>query len=157
MNQQAPISGYEDSEPQIKPLTAQEAQAWRKRHPSVSAWRIVAGQALMGAGVAVLAGLVAGVGAGWSAAYGALAVVVPAAVFARGVSRQVGAAGAGAAMARLFGWELVKLVLCIAILVAAPRVVPNLNWLALLAGMVVAMKTYWIALVAGRSSVRRTD
>ena len=39
---------------------------------------------------------------------------------------------------------------------AAPRVVTDLNWLALLAGMVVTMKTYWIAL-KWRSGVRKTD
>jgi ATP synthase protein I len=35
-------------------------------------------------------------------------------------------------MAGIFGWELVKLVLCIAML-AAPKLVPDLSWLALLA------------------------
>ena len=39
-------------------------------------------------------------------------------------------------------------------LAAAPRVVTDLNWLALLAGMVVTMKTYWIAL-KWRSGVRK--
>jgi len=54
------------------------------------------------------------------------------------------------------GWELVKIVLTVAMLAAAPRLVPGLSWLALLAGMVITMKTYWIALLA-RPGVRRTD
>ena len=60
-------------------------------------------------------------------------------------------------MARLFSWEFVKLVLCIAMLAAAPRLIPDLNWLALLAGLVVTMKTYWIAFLVKQNSVRKTD
>ena len=87
--------------------------------PQVSVWRIVAVQAVVGVVVAALAWLVTGrMAAGWSAGYGALSVVLPAALFARGVVRQR-QGGAGAAMAGIFGWELVKLVLCIAMLAAA--------------------------------------
>ena len=63
-------------------------------------------------------------------------------------------APAGGALTGLFGWELVKIALTVAMLAAAPRLVPGLSWLALLAGMVVTMKTYWIALMAG-SGVRK--
>lgn len=157
MKHQTPGSEFEDEEPQIKPLTPQEAQAWRKRHPATSVWRVVAGQVLVGLLVSIGAWWVFGEAAGWSAAYGALTVVLPAAVFARGLARNSAVAGAGAAMARLFGWEFVKLVLCIAMLAAAPRLVPDLNWLALIAGLVVTMKTYWIAFLTKRTSVRKTD
>ena len=85
--------------------------------------------------------------AGWSAGYGALAVLVPAALFARGVLRHKNVQEPGVAMLRFFGWEMVKIILTVAILVAAPRVVLGLSWLALVAGMVLTMKTYWIALV----------
>ena len=153
MNQQGPDWEFEDEEPEVKPLTAQEAQALRERLPPTSIWRMVFGQALAGVLVAVVAAAVGGVDAGWSAAYGALAVVLPAAIFARALTRSSGAAGAGAAMAKLFGWEFVKLVLCIVMLAAAPRAVPNLSWLALLAGMVVTMKTYWVALIFKRPGV----
>jgi ATP synthase protein I len=153
MNQQGPDWEFEDTEPEVKPLSAQEAQVLLKRLPRTSLWLMVLGQALAGLLVAVIAALLGGAAAGWSAAYGALAVVLPAAVFARALVRSSGAAGAGAAMAKLFGWEFVKLVLCIAMLAAAPRVVPNLSWLALLAGMVVAMKTYWVALIFRRPGV----
>jgi ATP synthase protein I len=149
----SPESEVEDSD--FKPLTAEEAHQWRKRHPAVSIWRIVAGQALVGLIVSLLAWWFSGrVAVAWSAAYGALAVVMPAALFARGVSKQ--SAGAGAAMVRLFVWELAKLVLTVAMLALAPRVIKDLSWLALLAGMVVTMKTYWIALLV-RSGVRKTE
>ena len=157
MKHQAYESEFEDEEPQIKPLTPEEAAAWRKRQPKMSMWRVLAVQTLVVV-VALIAWWVAGRAAGWSAAYGALAIVLPAALFARGVARNSGrAANAPGAIARLFAWEFVKLVLCIAMLAAAPGLVPNLHWLALLAGMVVTMKTYWLVLLAGRASVRKTD
>lgn len=146
----------EDEVEDFKPLTAQEASAWRSRFPQVSVWRIVAAQAVVGVSVALLSWLVTGrAAAGWSAGYGALAVVLPAAMFARAVARQQ-AGDAGAAMVKIFSWELVKLVLCIAMLAAAPKLIPDLSWLALLIGLIVVMKTYWIALLV-RSSVPKTD
>lgn len=59
-------------------------------------------------------------------------------------------------MARFFVWELAKLVLTIAMLAAAARLVKDLSWLALLVGMVVTMKTYWVALKV-QPGVRKTD
>jgi len=153
----APETEAEAEESDFKPLTAQEAQEWRRRHPAPSVWRLVAAQALMGVVVALVAWGVSGERhVAWSAGYGALAVVVPAALFARGMSRQKQAASAGSAMVGFFGWEMVKIALTVAMLAAAPRLVPQLSWLALLVGMVVTMKTYWIAL-KWRSGVRKTD
>ena len=43
-------------------------------------------------------------------------------------------------------WELVKIALTVAILVAAPRWVEALSWPALLAGLVLTFKVYWLAL-----------
>ena len=59
-------------------------------------------------------------------------------------------------MVGFFGWEMVKIALTVAMLAAAPKLVSQLSWLALLVGMVVTMKTYWIALMV-RPSVRKTD
>ena len=59
-------------------------------------------------------------------------------------------------MARFFVWELAKLVLTSAMLAAAARLVKDLSWLALLVGMVVTMKTYWVALKV-QPGVRKTD
>ena len=114
-------------------------------------------QAVVGVLVALAAWLLSGqMPVAWSAGYGALAVVLPAALFARGMVRQNRVASAGAAMVGFFGWELVKIMLTVAMLAAAPKLVPQLSWLALLAGMVVTMKTYWIALMV-RPGVRKTD
>ena len=81
-----------------------------------------------------------------SVAWGAVAVVIPAAVFVRALSRQMRLAQPGAALAGLFVWELVKIVLTVALLLVAPKVIFELSWLALVAGFVVTMKVYWLAM-----------
>ena len=116
---------------------------------------MVAAQAVAGILVMLVAWLVSGQKhIAWSAGYGALAVVVPAALFARGMGRK--RHSAKAVMTGFFGWEMAKIGLTVAMLAAAPKVIAPLSWLALLAGMVVTMKTYWIALWA-RPGVRKTD
>lgn len=153
----APETEAEAEESEFKPLTAQEAELWRRSNPPISVVKIVVGQAIVGVLVALLGWALTGRPAvGWSAAYGALAVVVPAALFARGVLRHRASSNPRAAMVGFFGWEIVKIVLTVALLAAAPRVVPDLSWLALLAGMVITMKTYWVALLV-RPGVRKTD
>jgi len=137
-----------NEEPPVTPLTAEQAQALRDRMPQVSPWVVVGSQV----GVGVLVALVAGIGfgnaaIGWSLAYGALAVAVPAGLFARALAR-----GAGAS---ILLWEWVKLGLTVALLLAAPRLVPGLHWLALLAGVALATKMYWVALLVARRP-RRT-
>ncbi|GKS91627.1 ATP synthase subunit I [Acidovorax sp. SUPP2539] len=155
MKTNAPDHETEAEDSDFKPLSAEEAAQWRLRHPRISVWRIVWGQAFVGALAALVAWLVFGrPSVAWSTGYGALAVVIPAALFARGMARHQ--TSAGGAMAGLFGWELVKIAMTVAMLAAAPRLVPGLSWLALLAGMVVTMKTYWIALMV-RPGVRKTD
>ena len=84
---------------------------------------------------------------GWSAGYGALAVVIPAAVFARGLTGRFSSLNPGTAVFGFMLWEMVKMALTVAMLIAAPRLVTALSWPAMLVGMVVAMKVYWVALV----------
>lgn len=135
--------GVADEE--FKPLTAEEARQWRQRNPPVSAWRVIGMQIATALLVAVIAGWGFGRAAGVSAAYGALAVIVPAMVLARGLRRQALLKDSGAAFLSFVVWEVVKVVLTVAMLLAAPKLVPLLNWLALVAGFVVTMKVYWVA------------
>jgi ATP synthase protein I len=79
-------------------------------------------------------------------------VVVPAALFARGLAHARHTAGG--VLAGFFVWEMAKIALTVAMLGIALRWLQPLNWLALLAGMVVTMKTYWFVLLA-RSGVRK--
>jgi ATP synthase protein I len=142
--------GERDGEEDFRPMSAAEAQKWREQNPAFtpSLWRIVFWQAVVGSVVALFTWLVTGRGsAGWSAGYGGLAVVVPAALFARGISGGLTKIMPGGAMLGFFVWELVKIALTIAMLFAAPRVVPGLSWPALLVGFVVTIKVYWLMLV----------
>jgi len=145
-----PVSEFDTDELDesgFKQLSAEEAQALLQRQLPLSPWRVVLWQAVVGLLVALLAwGLTQNRVAGVSAAYGAMAVVLPAALFARGLSRQRYAANAGAALSGFFVWEMVKIAVTVAMLVLAPRLILNLNWLALLAGFVVTMKVYWVAM-----------
>jgi len=129
------------------PLTAAEAKALREQHPSLSPWWVVAGQLVVGVLVALIAwGVTASQVVGVSAAWGALAVIVPAALFARGVTGQFASANAGSAVLSFFVWEMVKIFVTVGILFAAHRLVAGLSWPAMLLGLVVTMKVYWIAL-----------
>lgn len=138
----------DQDEEAFEPLTAQEAQALRKQNPPISPWHVLAVQSLVGAVVAVIAWWVTGkANTGWSAAYGALGVIVPGAVFARGLTSRLTSVNAGAAMLGFFFWEAVKIALTVAMLVAAPKVVENLSWPALLVGLVITMKAVWVTLL----------
>lgn len=128
----------------FKPLTREEAQKLREENPSVSSWAVLAGQLLVGVLVAFAAwGLTGNQSAGWSSLYGALAVVIPGALFVRGLTSKVSSMNPGAAVVGFFLWEAVKIALTLAMLFAAPRLVENLSWPAMLAGLIVTMKAYW--------------
>lgn len=140
----------EGSEPDFKPLSAEEAQAWRQNNPQASPWRVLLLQVGVGAVLALLTGLVSGQ---WhlaaSAAWGSVAVVIPVVVFVRALSRQMRRTQPGSALVGLFVWELVKIVLTVALLLVAPKVISDLSWFALVAGFVVTMKVYWLAMALG--------
>jgi len=145
-----PFDGSDD-EVAFKPLTADEAKVLRKTNPPVSPWRVIVGQSLVGCLLAVATWAYSGSGQlGWSVAYGALAVVIPAALFARGMASPLSLRNPGSAMMGFFLWEAVKIALTVAMLFAAPKVVANLSWLAMLAGLVVTMKVYWFVPALGR-------
>ena len=136
-----------EEEVPFQPLTAEQARKLREQNPPVSPWLVVAGQVVVGLVVALAAWAVSGRrNVGWSAGYGALAVVVPAAVFARGLTGRFASLNAGTAAVGFMLWEMVKIALTVAMLVAAPRLVSGLNWPALLVGLVLTMKVYWVAL-----------
>lgn len=75
--------------------------------------------------------------------YGAVSVVLPAAVFAYGMRRRPKAASAGVAMMRFWVWEFAKLALTVVILLMAPRWVHEVNWLVLVGSFVLTLKAAW--------------
>ncbi len=143
----APDTADEGLEPEFKPLSAEQAQAWRQHNPQASPWRVLLLQVGIGALLAILTGLLTGE---WrlaaSAAWGSVAVVIPAVVFVRALGRQMRRTQPGSALMGLMVWELVKIVLTVALLLVAPKVISELSWLALVAGFVVTMKVYWLAM-----------
>ena len=137
----------EAAEEEFTPLTAEQVQALRRTQPLLSIWRVVAAQMLVGLLVALAAwGVTGQASVGVSAGYGALAVVIPAALFARGLTRRMNSLHAGAAVLGFFVWEVVKIALTVAMLGLAARVIDELSWPAMLVGLVVTMKVYWLAL-----------
>ena len=131
----------------VKPLSRVQAQALREQNPPLSPWVVLAGQAGGGVLVALAAWWLTGKAAvGWSAMYGAMAVVIPGALFARGLMSKVSMINPAAAVTGFFLWEMVKIGLVLAMLFAAPKLVTNLSWPAMLVGLVVTMKVVWLVL-----------
>jgi ATP synthase protein I len=148
--QSASDAADEGLEPEFKPLTAEQAKAWRQRNPISSPWRVLVLQVAVGALMVVLTGGVSGqFHLAASVAWGVVAVVVPAMVFVRALGRQMRRTQPGSALAGLLLWELIKVVLTVALLLVAPKVISDLSWLALVAGFVVTMKVYWLAMALG--------
>jgi ATP synthase protein I len=143
----APLPEEPEEASPVQPLSAEQALRVREQNPPLSVWRVVAGQAGVGLAAALLAwGLTGKQNVGWSVAYGALAVLLPAAVFARGLTGRFASLNAGTAAVGFLAWEMVKIALTIAMLMAASRLVVGLSWPALLVGLILAMKVYWFAL-----------
>jgi len=143
----APLPEEPEEASPVQPLSAEQARRVREQNPPLSPWRVVAGQAAVGLAASLLAwGLTGKQNVGWSVGYGALAVLVPAAVFARGLTGRFASLNAGTAAAGFLVWEMVKVGLTLAMLMAAPSLVAGLSWPALLVGLVLAMKVYWVAL-----------
>ena len=142
----AAYDAYESNDIEdFKPLTAEEVQKLRLQQPLLSVWRVVLAQAVVGLAVAALTWLLTGkVSAAWSAAYGGLAVVVPAALFARGLTSKATLLNSGTAVFGFLLWEMVKIGLTVAMLYAATWLVKDLSWPAMLVGLVVTMKVYWV-------------
>lgn len=132
------------------PLTRLQAQALVQANPVVSPWWVVLGQLVLGGLLVALAWLVFGELVAKSVACGVMAVVLPAALFARGLTSQFARANTGVAVVSFFVWELVKIVVTIGLLFAAHRLVKDLNWPAMLVGLIVTLKVYWLALAFKR-------
>ena len=143
----APLPEDSEQDSPVQPLTAEQARRVREQNPAVSPWWVVAGQVGMGLVAALAAWALTGKqNVGGAVGYGALAVAIPAAVFARGLTGKFSSLNAGTAAVGFLLWEMVKIALTLALMALAPRLVAGLSWPALLIGLVLAMKVYWLAL-----------
>jgi len=151
-----PEEGPEEVLP-VQPLSAEQARRVREQNPPLNPWWVVAGQVGVGVVAALAAWALTGKqNVGWSVGYGALAVAIPAAVFARGLTGRFSSLNAGAAAVGFLLWEMVKIALTFAMLLVAPGLVAGLSWPALLIGLVLAMKVYWVALAFARTPKKQS-
>jgi ATP synthase protein I len=152
INHSVNTAGYKDldqalNDEIITPLSRSEAQALCAQNPTLSPWVVLVGQAGAGLVFALAAWLsTRQASVGWSALYGAAAVVLPGALFARGLLSKVSLINPAAAVTGFFLWEMVKIGLVLAMLFVAPKLVTDLSWPAMLVGLVVTMKAVWLVL-----------
>lgn len=140
----------DEAQDDFRPMTPLQAQQWRSRQPNMSLWRLVWWQVL----IVVLATLATWLVAeqesvAWSVFYGGLSILLPTTIMVFGASLNLlGRMFPGMAQAGLLEfalWEMVKLLLALIMLWTAPWWVADLNWLALVAGVVLTLKGYWLA------------
>jgi ATP synthase protein I len=93
----------------------------------------------------LIAGLMGGMPALYSALLGGLCCVIPNALFALRLFASVQREGSANPMTFFIG-EFIKIALTVALLGAIAWMYRDLNWLALIAGFVVALKSYIILL-----------
>jgi ATP synthase protein I len=103
--------------------------------------RLVSLQLIATAVVGVLAALLGGWAAMFSAVLGGICCVVPNGIMAVRLFASAQKAG-GANPATFFIWEFIKIALTVAFLWLTATLYHDLNWLALIAGFVVALKSY---------------
>jgi ATP synthase protein I len=129
------------------PLTRAEAERFRQQHPTLSPWRVVAAQFLLGVLAATVAGLVTGRAGAASALYGAAVVIVPGVLMARGATSRLSSLSPMVSAVSMLAWAFAKIAASVALLMLASRIVPGVVWPVLLASMVLCMQSYWFALL----------
>jgi ATP synthase protein I len=137
----------------VRVLTRDEAQALIARAPTVSPWWVLGAQFALGWCVALVAWLLTGqTSAAWSALYGAIVVVVPGALLARGAASRRASRSPAVSAGSFLVWEMVKIGATFALLAVAGKLVQPLSWPALLAALVLCIHVYWLALLWRRPS-----
>jgi ATP synthase protein I len=141
-------SAWDEADERFRPLTPSEAAVFRADNPQLSPWRVIAVQAAVGGAVTLLAWLLGGGREhAWSALYGAVTAVVPSALLARGMTSRLSSVSPVVSAASVMLWEMVKIGATVALLVAAPTVVPSLSWPALLVALAACLSVNWFALL----------
>jgi ATP synthase protein I len=137
-----------DDVDEIRTLSKEEAALVRASNPALNlGWVIIwqIGAVLVAALFAW--GFTQQLSVVYSLVWGGFSVVLPAAVFAFVLQRWAAKISASQAVGRFLLLEMLKLALTLGMMFAAMRVIENVSWLALLVGLVVTMKVYWIALL----------
>lgn len=141
-----------------QPWSAEQANAWRAKTHAMSPWLPAAMQAVVA--VLLLAGsLVLDLERNirLSVMWGVFSSLLPSLLCVSGYRITVWmlkdlphGAQTLLGFASILCWELVKLLLSVALLIVASRIVLNVHWLAMLLAFVVVVKAYWLAFLVER-------
>lgn len=127
--------------------THEDAAQLRKTQPAISPWRIVLWMLMAALVIGAIAWMAFDTVTALSAAYGSLAVAIPAAVLARGMTSPLSRMNVAAGALAFMLWEMVKIGLSIGMLILAPSLIADLSWPALLVGLILTMKVYFVAAI----------
>jgi ATP synthase protein I len=140
-----PLPDEEIKEEAFRRYSRQEAEQLRKASPQVSPWRVVLWMLVAAVVIGSVSWLSFDLTTALSAAYGSLVVSLPAAVLARGMTSPLSRMNVTAGAMAFMLWEMVKIGLSIGMLMLAPNLIAGLNWPALLVGLILTMKVYFVA------------
>jgi ATP synthase protein I len=124
-----------------------DAAELRKTQPAISPWRVVLWMLMAAVGIGAISLIAFDVPTALSAAYGSLAVSLPAALLARGMTSPLSSMNAVSSVLAFMLWEMVKIGLSISMLVLAPSLIVDLSWPAMLIGLILTMHVYFVAAV----------
>jgi ATP synthase protein I len=138
--------GEEASQPEEvdhpAPWSAEQAKAWRQTQSVMPIGWLVSAQFGLGFTLALIAYGLFGLTVAMSVGYGALCAALPSALMARGMRS---ALNRGNPVVGFMVWELVKIALGAAMLVAATKLLSSVNWFALLIGLILTLKVVFLA------------
>lgn len=140
-------SEEESQEAVFRRWSRAEAIELRKTQPTISPWRVVLWMLMATAVIWAIGMIASDASTALSAAYGSLAVALPAAVLARGMTSQLSRMNATAGAMAFMLWEMVKIGLSVGMLILAPSLIADLSWPALLVGLILTMKVYFVAAI----------
>ena len=134
-------------EPVFRRWSHEDAAQLRKTQPAISPWRVVRWMLMASVALGLLAFAAFDAATALSTAYGSLVVAIPAAVLARGMTSPLSRMNIVSGALAFMLWEMVKIGLSIGMLVLAPSLIAGLNWPALLIGLILTMKVYFVAAI----------
>jgi ATP synthase protein I len=142
-----PLEEEKSEESAFRRYSRQEAEQLRQASPQVSPWRVVLWMLVAAVVIAMLSFALFDLPTALSAAYGSLVVSLPAAVLARGMTSPLSRMNIASGALAFMLWEMVKIGLSIGMLMLAPSLIADLNWPALLIGLILTMKVYFVAAI----------
>lgn len=134
----ASISTYNPADSHNSDTETRHLYGWRKEYNML---RLVSLQLMVTVAAGVIAALLGGWAAMFSAVFGGLCCVLPNAVFALRLFANTKKPG-GADPISFFIWELIKIALTVALIYATALLYRDLNWFAMIGGFIVALKSY---------------